>query len=871
VIVAEYYFSECALFVPMSGVIDPSGITAFLGPVTNQSVEDGQAILVELPTREITLHPGGTYSVPLITPGFHKLKGVTLRGTLVRKYPNWIPDMAAYNNPQNTLGTPTTVADVLTDPNANETSIPNITAVQASLGTLQVSQAGFNLNPLALGFPTKLGAMNMFTYRLVTETGRVIDETSDEQRIAKFVEKNAATLPPAQFQLFDIMAKTNMCQDQVIDAGIRPRRGLRGSIELSSAYVSKGELVVMTEFNIPIPLFLGDDWPTVFMGNPRLEITMNPDPRAMFSATSRTFTSYMTTATEAVWNQPLNTASKSTKCITQMSFCPVRGSVASALPNGYDAVATLNVNISSIKLTTSDLESIIGNESTWVVDSSGNVSYPQCEIFRTGLDVFTRMVKCSHTTTTDSSQFILREQYVHSHIPASQIVAIIPGTSYVPGTTATPGDPGMQESANSDDASVFIVLANDIMVSSLVYGSTPGALVGTTFTSDYPGNETLFTSKPEGGPWIPHEDIGIELILKTNVPNTSFDNADGVPTTYNPIGTNKGAAMIPQYPNTDVPVTPIYPTSVTIEHCRLAASKMRLDENVFNTLNREFLGNYGLRMYRSTPVQTVFNTVSSGVHQFLFTLYNTRLAFLQFENFRPYDQRYGVDRMLPVAPFSQYRLFDGSNLVQESTPDTQFESFGYKYPMTLSNNDNSTALPTAMLSGSIGEEDLYAQMRIAWRNAFIARPSINLSMLHSIRSHWGVFYALNTLDGLVELPGQTTFRFEFQVRDTLYPNSHDMGIFTSGPLCKKLESSSNFVAPFFPFTFGAYEASPPALTQLATQSVITTLESPPLSIQTANVGIPTPMTVTAWGATEWVFKQSGVKTSTPTTVVTINS
>ena len=124
---------------------------------------------------------------------------------------------------------------------------------------------------------------------------------------------------------------------------------------------------------------------------------------------------------------------------------------------------------------------------------------------------------------------------------------------------------------------------------------------------------------------------------------------------------------------------------------------------------------------------------------------------------------------------------------------------------------------------------------------------------------------MNALDGVVDLSGETTFQFRFAPRTSLYGNSQDIGV---GTYPYDLSSGNDY--------YGMSPLQGLAQVELATTNVFTiqpvdSLAPASLKISpTTATGEVTQVYATIWGVKEWTLRQSSIKTSLPTTVLTVN-
>lgn len=790
-------------FRRMSAAIDPTLTSSFIGGLDRFSTENEPHIQMEVAMNEHAMLPGSTCTIPFsVPPDFDVIDYPELRFTLERTFQKTL-DFVSYNHGDG--ADPTDVQSFGTNRVDQATIVPYLTGANST-------ENPFDLNPLALGWHTKLGAYGMFNYwRLVNARGEIIDECSTELQAAKFVEKEVARATEEELQIFDFKARTNICQDTTVQANIRPGEGLMGAYYFSSFREDGDNIIFTTEMTVPLPFFMGKNYLSSFLGPCELQVSMNGEFDRAFTADMRFYSGFMETAVDgAFFNGNQNPSpshekhmitgvwASTTNYITP-GTTPGADALSYEIPSNMDATGFVVFMCRGLKLTTRDLEAIIGNESCQGTVSDYAGVYRDCQFacpfFSNGFDVFTKLSKLVVKSEEVGPNYghVLRDQYIRHHVNGSNIAAVLKSNPNSCTFDVSVPPLHYSESSISDDDCVYIIFKTAIQFYCWMYGPVPGVVSfyqDDTLHDYAPVTSGVEVSEltvmdttgedPVAGPtvcgWFPQQsNIGFSYIVVSNpptgfvMPEVDEPRADVAPT---PGGSFDAAGNL-IYSEQLFTQNIVYPSNVTIENVRLGYVARKLSGGVKQILTEQFKGE-GIKLKRVAPIFASLNQTTKGSQQFKFSSFQGMIGFLQFELYRMERTKVlGSERMLPCLPFEKYQLQWGSYTVQSSMPDIQPESYGNRLPMTISDwaNDNTVLV---MTTGSAGESDIYENIKTSWSNCFSTPKSVNLAALHRLRTT-GVYYAMNAMGGMTPMRAREDWTFTYNAAFDHWFNSVDLG------------------------------------------------------------------------------------------------
>lgn len=874
----------------MTPPLDPTLTSVFIGGLNRRTTQETPRIQMEVSVNELVLKPGSTCTVPLtVPPGFHVMDQPELRFTLERTFP-FGADFSFLNRTFNgsTIANLQQFADVRLSDSA---------AVGAFLNGQNTNGAMIDLNPYALGWHTGLGVYGMFDYfRAINTRGEIIDECSDNLTAAKWVEKQIATASEDDLQLLDLKMRTNICQDTTIQQNIRPATGLSGTYYFSSYRAEGTNIVFSTELSVPLPFFMGKHLYTHFLGPCELQTSLTSSMNMAFHADMKFWTGFMETAVDMGFKGDVPKVQNSyTDPITSVvihSLCtPVANPNFASLPQNSDASAVCTFFCNALKLSTTDLEAIVGNESCR--NPTSPTYYPHCQWFSTGFDLFTKVTKLGSLTTSaaNTASFdadphaghVLRDQWIRHHVCGSNVLAVVKGSSMDPTTNALPILPTtVPESIVSDDDSVYVIFKNPLPLYAFLYrtnifmfdpaGNAPANIAGPLGAGYGAFGNTPTTGVPQGIGALPTiNTIGMSYVLVQNAPSgfTPNSNADVmvapamVTTNMDALGERVLAAPVPP------PVSIIYPADITVSNCRLAFTARKLSDSVLQTMTDAFHSG-GIRLKKIAPVFVTYNQTTSGTQQFKFSTFQTDVGFLQFQQYRFDNFGLGQERMLGTNGYRQYSLQQGSYTVQSSQVDTQSETFGNKFPLSVT--DWSTGYTTlGFTTGSCGEVDHFTNIRNAWANCYNTKQVVNVAALHRMRTN-GVYYAMNTIGGISKLRPREDWTFTYVSESSQWWNSIDLGIgfLASQQTAAAVAANARvYVQPLLNKFLCTYQAPNYLLANWAQLNPISTYKTH-VQMISGTVPSPTLNICTIWCAREYVLSPNGL-TGNTAAILTVNS
>lgn len=884
--------------------VDPTGTTEFIGALRRVALDDDDTLDCEVQIDEHTMVPGSTGTVPMtLPPGYHSMDDPEIRFTLVRRYP-LTTDFSAF---------PLTVSGLKGLQANDEESLAlfgptfpgKATWLEGISDFPQALQNSLNCPvngiPLALGWPTKIGAYAMFDYFRWFSGSQIVEETSDEMRFAKFVEKKISTMQPEEASRFDYKVRGNIMQDSFIQQNLKTLDGYSGTWFLNSASVVGDEIEVTTEMTMPLPFFMGPNLPIQFVPDGRLQFSLNTEFYRMFDAPMRFFSGFMDTASDSMLSQEPATVGtnnwyrNTVAPIVGLAFSSLcqlindEGGLSYQLPETYDATGLVMFNVRALKLTARNVECLMGDEST-VLEHEGRRMFPACSLFTNGITVFTRLSKMAtfkgkvydFAPSSEMALHVQRDQYVKSIIPASLIAGVVKGSSYRPTRLDTAydlGDTGRDSQAVSADDEVYIVFNSTVPLPCLAYGPTFGIHTEDAEGDDYvlevqSGLEARTVENVLQPKFAsPQQNTaGMSYMVVLNAPMSVMSNSQPTEST--------GLTMGPGYSEDDTTAlqagpapaltvdgtdTMVYPNSVRLENVRLGFTARAYKGHVLKRLTDAYESPEGINIGRIAPVFITYNQTTPGRQQVQFSTFMSQVGFLQFELMRTSQYGLGRDRMLPVAPFAEYSLQQGSYTVQANRGESQMETYGNKFPSALQNWSSGRSY-LGVLTGTHGESDHFDRIATCYSNCYAAPVTVNLAALHRLRT-WGVYYPMNTTGGMSALRNREDWTFTYTAADEMRFNSNELG-FGTLPWSMANGGSEQMWAPSS--YLGQYVRLVGA-DQRDVYQVFDTTAGLNMKLQNGAGFSPTYMVCTVWGKLQFVLQRSFFKTVVPATIVTVNS
>lgn len=882
--------------------VDPTGTTSFIGALNRVAYDDDPSIDCEVAIDEHRIVPGATGTVPMTLPdGYHSMDNPELRFTMIRTYPLTTDWSKFHNTVVPPAYTSYSYGASVDDVNAfSSESFPQkaqwIATVNAGSTPAQQNSNWFPTNtlPLALGWPTKIGAYAMFDFFRWFSDGTIVEEMSREIDYAKFVEKHLAIMSPEESAIFDYKTRANIMQDSTLQQNIRPLEGYMGSWFMSSARVVPEGIEVMTPMTLPLPFYMGPKLPIHFIPNGRLQFALNTNFKTMFDAPMRYFSGFMEMATDSnAVAPPRDLVSTDTQCMpiigcaisTAIEETVTTEGLSCTMSDGCDATAWAVFSLRAMKLSIRNVESILGDEQTVLMDD-GRLMFPACSLFQHGMTVFSRVSKMARRPQDHSDNntlFIARDQYTKSFIPASMIAGVVKGSPFRPaklftvqaGIQTDKGDPGMCEQGISMDDEVYIVFNRAVPIPCALYGAIPGVLITPEDGADresFPvvlGANVPVGSSIQGDPvWNAQvNNIGFSYMVVLNAPISQMNVESNVPEQVQTvIGTFNNStystAFSPSGSAADSDM--VYPTDMRLENVRLGFTARQYKPNVLARLTSAYESPEGIVIGRVAPVMLTYNQTTTGRQIFQFSTFMSSVAYMQFELYRTNSIGLGRERMLPCSPIEEYSLLQGSYKVQSNDGASQAETFGNKFPTGY--QDWATGVVNvAVTTGSIGEADHFDRIATCVSNCYAGPVTVNIANLHRMRT-WGVHYPMNTSGGMAELRNREDWSFTYTACSQMKFNSNELGY---------CYSSLRQIVPGLQYVYSVSDCRPywtgnPGELPSYDFEFLTTLGVTQKT--TSSVAFsPTYMMCTVWGKLQFVLQKSHFKSIVPATVVTINS
>jgi hypothetical protein len=780
----------------------------------------------------------------------------------------------------------------------------------------------FDSDTYALDFQKHLGAWSLVSScSIETTTGVVFDEINSIIQLEKWMQWQCANKSPTDLQIFDQLTQAGICQPNTLQPNMQPAFNCSGKTRCVSYEIDpdRQEITFVKKVTVPIPLTFGDKWPLKYIGDCVLRMQMAEisyqnmtcdriicnaylDLRSdySFSETGQDISGNVPPIPPGLPNDPSNSvvAQSTFKSILAVGVCGCQNNPAvdkyqgDPMSTDWD-VTFMHVTFNGIKLTTGDLEKIIGscdlNRSEpqifqWLQPPQQGRTYnPGAAIFSSGAMMYIRVAHFDLPVSGASAPYAFPNAYAQvliqgvpelndawTQVPvyASNIANVFLVGSNSGAYNGEPEDSQanctMNLSELGKESSVYVQFVQPIVAYIPVKGVNLTPIVtaaggpGPARISNYGGFLPDPTVQPADVPYavdirgdvlplMMEQNIGFEVQFiigeqKTNIAYEGHDGGNPVPTVNQNVYESTpdinqnyvhellpGAVSAPEL---------LMPKSVSYSEMRLTFSKQKESEGVAKYLN-ELWETDGIVISQVGTSSACYNISSIEGLQLTFSSESSVLYGMTFEVRPTYQNVPYLQIAMPCATMQYYTLSQGSYIVRKVLQEEQAEVIGSKYvcqQLCFSTQPNGPlkAVIYGKPTGTGPSEYLYRKWAQFFGNATgESEKSINMAWLHSAGCLKDGIYNANTRDGGALLPSRTTWDLKFQLRNRYPQNSRAPSDYVDG------FDRTPFNTPDIPFYYTLDNDRANIWLQADATSTIPTLS----------------FYITSWQQRQWVIKK----------------
>lgn len=317
-----------------------------------------------------------------------------------------------------------------------------------------LNNASYNVPNFACDAPPGLGWTTLFQNIQLNQdtTGYRIDETNQAEGYEDFIDMKMMTKVDKDSYIYDASMGTNVWGSfPGIQANLSSPLNVSGSRRANRVRLNGQTLTVTKSVNMPIPLWIGDQWLLNEFGDCNLLFQMNANPS--FCVAPRWYSGYMTLEKDGQLPYQAKTTSSLIQTVTYSPVCNL-GDLGDH-PTGEYSMITLGLQ--GITLDTADLTEILGDPQLEVPVitppvANGNpltgtkLDRPLATIYRSGITLFMRVAAIDAPFTPllngplPAAQMadgafvqsadritgipVLRDSWVRLHVPGSNIAQV---------------------------------------------------------------------------------------------------------------------------------------------------------------------------------------------------------------------------------------------------------------------------------------------------------------------------------------------------------------------------------------------------------------------------------------------------------------